>query len=398
MKILHVIPYFFLSWAGGSPVELVQNMSKGLVERGHEVTIYTTDSHNKDSKSKNVSDSKVISGVKVCEFRSFGGALMRGLPFYLSPAIIPALARQTASFDIIHLHEFRTFQNIVAHHYARKFHVPYVLQPHGSLPTTMGKHLLKRTFDELWGYHLLKDAARLIAVSEMEAEQYANMGVSSSRVETIPHGLDPALFDKLPARGRFRRRRGLDNQRIVLYLGRLHPVKGLDLLARAFAELTKSTRSVALVIAGPDAGCLSPLKKLVADLGVSNEVLFTGPIYGQEKLEAYVDADVYVLPSYYEIFSMTVLEACACGTPVVVTDRCGLADALDGHAGIVSPCDEKQLAEAILRILSDEKLCRQLGEGGKRLVRERFSLAEMTGRLERAYRETLLQPDWVRRR
>lgn len=368
-------------------MELVQNMSRGLLERGHEVTIFTTDSHNKPRGSKNVPEPSAIRGIKVHEFRSLGGGTMRGLPFHLSPGIVPALATQTANYDIIHLHEYRTFQNIVVHHYARKFRVPYVLQAHGSLPTTIGRQVLKQRYDELWGCTLLKDAARVIAVSKTEAEQYANAGVSEDRVETIPHGLNLRVFDNLPAKGRFRRKHALDDQKIILYLGRLHQLKGLDLLAKAFAELTESTRSVTLAVAGPDAGYLTPLKKLVADLGVSNKVVFCGPIYGQQKLEAYVDADVYVLPSYYEIFSMTVLEACACGTPVVVTDRCGLANAVDGHAGVVSPCDEKQLAEAILRILSDERLGRQLGEGGKQLVRERYSLEEMTKQLERVYQE-----------
>jgi len=385
MKVLQVIPYFFVSWAGGGPVELILNMSKGLVQRGHQVIIYTTDSFSKLRKSKSFDDAPAIPGIDVFEFRSLGGGLMGGSSLHLSPSIIPALAKQTASFDIIHLHEYRTFQNIVAHHYARKFDVPYVLQAHGSLPTTLGKKYLKQTFDNLWGYRLLNDAARLIAVSRMEAEQYRAIGVKGGRVETVPHGLDLSVFDKLPARGRFRQRHGLDNRRIILSLGRLHRIKGLDLLVRAFAELTKSTGNVRLVIAGPDAGYLPFLKKLVADLGVRKKILFTGPIYGQQKLEAYVDADVYVLPSYYEIFSVTVLEACACGTPVVVTDRCGLADVIEGHAGVVAPCDEKRLASAILSILSDDEFGKQLSTGGRRLVREGFSLAEMAENLERVY-------------
>jgi glycosyltransferase involved in cell wall biosynthesis len=251
----------------------------------------------------------------------------------------------------------------------------------------LGKQGLKQTYDELWGYALLKDAARVIAVSRMEAEQYVGSGVNGGKVETIPHGLDLSAFDKLPARGAFRRRHGLEDQRIILYLGRVHRIKGLDLLVRAFRELTKSTGSLRLVIAGPDAGYLSTLKKLVADLGVSTKVLFTGPIYGQQKLEAYVDADVYVLPSYYEIFSITVLEACACGTPVVVTDTCGLADVVDGRGGVVAPCDEKRLADAVLTILSDDGLRKQLGDGGKRLVREGFGLVRMATDLERVYEQ-----------
>lgn len=385
MRILQVIPYFYLSWAGGGPVELVHNMSRGLIERGHEVTIYTTDVFNKPLGSGKLYDSTELDGIKVCEFRHLGGGLTRGLPFYFSPAIIPALAKETANFDIVHLHEYRTFQNVVAHHYAQKFRVPYVLQAHGSLPITLGKQLLKQIYDGFWGYALLKGAARLIAVSEMEAQQYEDAGMGRERIETIPNGLDLSPFQNLPSRGGFRRRHGLDDEGIVLYVGRLHQIKGLDLLARSFAELAQSTDNVRLVIVGPDAGYSSTLKKLVADLGISDRVLFTGPLYGQEKLEAYVDADVYVLPSYYEIFSMTLLEACACGTPVVVTDRCALADVVDGQAGLVTPCDEKRLAKEVSHILGDDSLSKQLGAGGRQLVQQRYGLAKMAERLESVY-------------
>ncbi|GAI33437.1 unnamed protein product, partial [marine sediment metagenome] len=87
-----------------------------------------------------------------------------------------------------------------------------------------------------------------------------------------------------------------------------------------------------LVFVGPDDGYLPALKKLVKELMIEEKVLFTGPLFGKEKLEAYVDADVYVLPSSYEIFGLTVLEACACGTPVVVTEACGLANWVDQRA------------------------------------------------------------------
>ncbi|GAJ22860.1 unnamed protein product, partial [marine sediment metagenome] len=164
-----------------------------------------------------------------------------------------------------------------------------------------------------------------------------------------------------------------DDQRIILFLGRIHKIKGLDLLAKAFADLPKPLDNIKLVIVGPDDGYLSSLKKLVTDLGINDKVLFTGPLYGQEKLKAYVDADVYVLPSFYEIFGITVLEALACGTPVIVTNRCGIADAINGQAGLVVPYDKEQLQHALLHLLGDDKMRSQFSEKGKSLVREKFN-------------------------
>lgn len=390
MKILQVIPYFFLSWAGGSPVELIYNLSKSLLDRGHQVTIYTTDALNEKRKLGYRTRILNMDGVKVCEFKSLSGKLGRRYPFHISPAMIPMMARQTATFDIIHLHEYRTFQNIVAHQYAQKRDVPYVLQAHGSLPRIMAKQKLKQVYDNLWGSRLLNDASRVIACNSMEAEQYKGMGVSEDKIEIIPYGIDLSVFDNLPKRGEFRRKYDLGSaQRIILYLGRIHKIKGLDLLAKAFTDLPKALSNIKLVIVGPDDGYLPALKKLITGLGISDKVLFTGPLYGQEKLEAYVDADVYVLPSVYEIFSVTLLEAFACGTPVIATDRCGIADVINGQAGLVVPYDKEQLQQALLHMLSDDKMRREFGEKGKLLVREKFNWEKIAEQVERVYEDIL---------
>ncbi len=391
MKILQVIPLFFLSWTGDSPaesVELISNLSKSLLHRGHQVTIYTTDAFNKRRKLGFRTEMLNLGGVRVCEFKSLGNKLGQRHNICISPAMIPTVAREIHKFDVVHLHEYRTFQNIVAHHYAKKHGVPYVLQAHGSLPRIMSKKRLKQVYDNLWGYRLLRDASRVIAVTKTEAEQYQSIGVSGDKIEIIPHGLDLSVFDNLPERGEFRAKYGLSaDQRLILYLGRIHKIKGLDLLTKAFTDLSKALSDVKLVIVGPDNGYLPSLKKLITDLEISDRVLFTGPLYGQEKLRAYVDADVYVLPSYYEIFSITVLEACACGIPVIVTDRCGLADVIDGQAGLVVPYDKEQIQHALRRMLGNDKLRREFGEKGKSLVQEKFNWGKIVEQIERVYND-----------
>jgi glycosyltransferase involved in cell wall biosynthesis len=109
-------------------------------------------------------------------------------------------------------------------------------------------------------------------------------------------------------------------------------------------------------------------------------------LYSTKRLEAYVDADVYVLPSTYEIFGITILEALACGTPVIVTDRCGIADVIDGKAGLAVPYDKDRLSDAILRMLSDDKMRQQFREKGKLLVRERYNWGKIVEQVEGLYR------------
>lgn len=388
MRILQITPTFIPSRFGG--VSLFYNLSRNLVKRGHKVVVFTTDIRDRYSRLADIEGERDIDGIKVHYFRNVSNMLATRYRLAIPRGMAEVVKREIGNFDVIHLHNVRTVQNIIVHRYARKYHIPYVLQAHGSLPRIMSKKRLKQVYDSLWGYRLLKDASRVIAVAGIEAEQYKSMGVDEDKIEIIPNGIEPSEFANLPEKGRFRGKHGLgDDLRIVLYLGRIHKIKGLDLLVSAFADLCRSLGKVRLVIAGPDDGYLSPLNKLSAGLGISNEVLLTGHLYGEEKLAAYVDADVFVLPSTYEIFGKVVLEACACGTPVIVTDRCGIASAVDGQAGLVVPYDKEQLRSALLRMLGDDKMRQEFGDRGKLLVRERFNWEKGAEQLEKVYQDVV---------
>ena len=360
-------------------------LAKTLVNKGHEVTVYTTDINERCSRIPNVEGVKDIDGIRVRYFKNISNWLA-SLRLYLPIGMIVVIKRELNNFDIIHLNEFRSFHSIIVHRYAKKYSIPYVLQARGSLPRIMTMQKLKQIYDVLWGYRLLKDASKVIALTQIEAEQYKSMGVSEGEIEVVPNGIDLVEFENLPQRGEFRKKWRINNsQKLVLFLSRIHKIKGPDLLAKAFAELSRNFSDVKLVIAGPDDGYLPTLKSLIKELKIEEKVLFTGLLYGRDKLEAYVDADVYVLPSVYEIFGRTLLESMACGTPVVVTDRCGIADVVDDKAGLVVPYDKKALGKAILEILSDEKKRWDFGERGKLLVRQQFDLSKIIEHLQNIY-------------
>lgn len=384
MKILQIIPHFYPAWAYGGPTRNVYGLAKELIKRGHSVTVYTTDALN--SKERIKRKEEVVDGIKIRRFKNLSNTLAYNHNIFFEPSMLLEARKEVSSFNIIHMHAYRTIQNIIVHHYAKKRGVPYVLQARGSVLPIFQKQWLKKIFDATWGYRILKDAAQVIALTKTEAEQYKSRGVNEDKIEIIPNGIDPSEFDNLPKKGEFRRKYGLgDDQKIILYLGRIHKIKGLDLLAKAFTELPKEIDNVKLVIAGPDDGYLSALRRLIKELHIEEKVLFTGPLYEEEKLEAYVDADIYVLPSSYEIFGITILEACACGTPVVVTDRCGIAESVDGQAGLVVPYDKEQLQHALLHMLGDDKMRLQFGEKGKLLVRQKFNWEKMAEQMEKVY-------------
>jgi len=391
LKILQVVSCFYPAWAYGGPLKVAYDVSRKLVERGHEVTVYTSDMNNGCLRTG--SRIKEVDGIQVHYFKNISPLVLKEMKQFITPEMIPVAKREIRGFDVVHLHEYRTFQNIIVQHYAKKYRVPYVLQAHGSLPRTIAKQELKWIYDVFFGNRLLRDTSKVIAVNQMEAEQYKSMGMYNEKIEIIPHGIDLAEFTDLPKRGTFRKKCGINSEeKLILYIGRLHEIKGIDILMKAYACLAKELHSTKLVITGPDDGYLSTYKELATQLGVERKILFTGPLYGRDKLEVYVDADMFVLPSRYEIFGMTILEACACAKPVVATDVCGAARGIimNGSTGfLVQPENVLELTEALRRLLTNEAESKKMGMQARERVMNMFSIQNVVVKIENLYKEIL---------
>jgi len=388
MKILQVTSFFRPSWEAGGPPRAVYEISKRLVKRGHDVTVYTTDGF---KYRLNVEKNKPVDvdGIRVYYFRNLSNYITRKwvlpIPYY-----VPIVARrELKDFDIIHIHEYRTVLTLATYSYAKKYNIPYVLQARGSILPFFAKKKLKRFFDRVWGKRILKDVSKAFALTNIEAEQYKKMDIKENKIEIVPNGIDLSEYTHLPEKGKFRRKYGIkDDEKIILYLGRIHKIKGVDLLVSTFTDLIKEINNVRLVIVGPDDGFLPILKKQIKNLDVNEEILFAGPLYRRNKLEAYVDADMFVLPSRYEAFPNTLLEAFACGLPVITTNRCGIADIVK-RAGLIVEFDRKQLKDAIFKVLSDEGLRRRFGEEGKELIKEKFKWDTIVKKIENIYLDLL---------
>ena len=374
MKILQVAQFF--SPVHGGSAEIPYQLSKELAKRGHEITIYASDYKSSQEYITSIPE------VEVCLFKSW----LNYAKFHVTPGIIKRAKKEIKQFDIIHMHNYRTFQNVVAHHYAKKYEVPYVLQARGSIPRFKTKKILKELFDIFWGYRILKDANKLIFSTKLELKKCEeDINIDKNKIEIVPNGIDLSEYSNLPEKGEFRRKyRIKDDEKMILYLGRIDEIKGINLLVEAFSDLRKELDDVKLVIAGPDDGFLSTLKRQIEDLNIGDKVLFTGPLFKKDKLRVYVDADIFVLPSKYESFGNVAMEACACGTPVIVTDRCGIAEFVD-KAGYVVEYDKDRLRNALFKILSDEELRRRFGEEGRKLVREYFNWNNIIRKIEEVY-------------
>jgi glycosyltransferase involved in cell wall biosynthesis len=383
LRILQVVD--FLSPAYGGPGQVVDQISKELVRRGHEVVIYATDSF--DNRKRQKENHLETGGVRIHYFRNVSNSLAwHRLCF--SPGVVSQVRGEIQDFDIIHLQDFRNFLNIVTYWYAKRNRIPYILQAHGSINTFFQKGGMKTAYDKIWGRRILENASRFVALTSNEAEYIKSMGIQENKITILPNGIDLAVFNQLPNRGQFRAKYGIGaEERVVLFLGRLNWIKGIDLLIKSVVNILKNSPNTKLVIAGPDDGFLPRIKELIAEFNIEESVLLTGPLYGSAKMAAYVDADLYVLPSFYESFSITTFEASACGIPVIVSDKCGIADIVRGRLGLVVPCDEIHLSKAISYLLNDGEKRLEFGAEGEKLIRHKYCWPKIVSDLESIYEE-----------
>jgi glycosyltransferase involved in cell wall biosynthesis len=387
VNILQVIPYFPPAYAFGGSVRVCYATSKELVRRGHSVTVYTSDAL--DSTSRMKVENQNVDGIDVHYFRNISLSLVRSSNLFIVRGLLREAASDVSSFDVIHLHEYTTYHNIVVHRFAKKHRVPYVFQAHGTLPK-IGRVTRKRLFDILFGHRLLQDMAKGVALNRWEANHYMEAGVNGDKIAIIPSGIDLSEYAKLPSKGSFRRKVGINSEdKIVLYLGRIHWIKGVDVLVKAFAEVARKLDNVKLALVGPDDGYLNELQAMISALKIDDKVLIVGPLYLSDKIEAYVDADVYVLPSRFEAFPIGMLEAYACGKPVITSAVGGMKDlVVDGVTGLlIGPEDSEQLAEAMLSLLNDHERAEELGESASGFVSKNFRIEESAIKLEQLYYE-----------
>lgn len=357
MKILQVTNFFKPSFEAGGVARSAFSLSKYLSKNGHEITVYTT---NRSLYDTHVETNKKVflDGIEVYYFENLRKYLgnIPPLPYYS-----PFVARdQIKKFDVIHIHEHRTLLATVVCYYAIKYGIPYVIQPRGSIPKSI-KSRQKSLFDCFFGESIISNAKHVIASSKIESEQYKDVfpKLNDKLISHIPNGIDFEIYKHLPKEGNFKEKHSVDsNCRIVLFLSRIHERKGADILIEAFKIVKNIYENVILIIAGPDDGYLDTLKVLVNELNLNEDILFTGPLFGNDKLEAYIDSDVFVLPSKdrYESFGNVALEACACGTPVVITKNCGVSEWITNKVGYVVECNANNIAESILLILNNKHI------------------------------------------
>jgi glycosyltransferase involved in cell wall biosynthesis len=268
-----------------------------------------------------------------------------------------------------------------------------VIEPMGMYRPIDRSIVMKKMWHRSIGGVFWRNAARVIATSELEQEELVEAGVPEAKIAIRYNGIDSDLRTTAYPRGRFRSKWGMsDEEPLILFLSRLIPRKGADLLIEAFAMA--SPLSGRLVIAGPEGepGYRARLEACARNSGVGARVRFTGPVYGEEKNSLFADADIFALPSQYENFANVAAEAIAHSVPVIITPFCGICSLVDGRAGLVVVPEREALAVALKQLLHDESLYARLKEGCRE-VTSQLSWDRLTEQMEGYYKAVLAGSD-----
>ncbi|WP_407423118.1 glycosyltransferase [Methanobrevibacter sp.] len=370
MNILHIVPSFAPCFSAGGVVNASYQIAKKQVEKGHDVCVYTTDGCQERLKFKD-NYNVDVDGIKVFYFKNISNIVKNRLTIDTPISSISYLKKTIANFDIIHIHEHRHSLAVAAHRYAIKNNIPYVLQAHGSVLPFFQKEKLKEIFDEIEGFDILYNASKVFALTEVEKQQYLKMGVSQPKIEIVPLGINLEEYKTLPQKGKFKSKYGInESEKLIMFLGRIHEIKGLDLLIKSFNKISKE--NVKLAIIGRDYGFLNEIQTLIKQFNIEDKVIFPGVLTGDAKKEALVDCDIFVMPSRYESFTTSGLEAMACCKPLILTKNNHIHDWVENRAGLTCEFNEEELANCFEILLNDEMLCKKFGISGRTLIETKY--------------------------
>lgn len=379
MRVLHVIPSMSPK-LGGAPAA-VRGLTLALARQGVRCEIVTTRGPVAGT------DALPVPGVPVHRFDTeFPAPFWPGFSRKLG-AFLDAEARR---FDLVHSHQTLSYSTYAAFRAARNHALPYVLSLRGELAEECLRHKRYRK----WIYRqvllngIVRSADALHIVSRAEASHAAVLGYHTPTF-LVPNGIfldeavPPATVDLTVEYPR------LAGKRVILFIGRLHWVKGLDVLARSFAMVAGEFPDSVLLVVGPDEGARGTMESILRSNGVLEQAVFTGLLTGDHKRAAFQCADLLVMPSYSEGFSNAILEALGASLPVVISDRCNLPEVAEHGAGFVVPSNDMAVCEAIGKLLSDDGLGARMGHNGRNLVTERYTWQSSAASMVDRYRSLL---------
>ncbi|WP_317231536.1 glycosyltransferase [Clavibacter capsici] len=366
LRIAHVLPYVSADGAFGGPVAVAVEQCRELARQGHRVALLAG------------WDGRVDLRVEGVDVRLFRARPIPGLGFsgLLSPALARALRQHAREFDVIHLHLGRHLIALSAADICRRAGVPYVLQTHGMVIEDPRPRA--RLLDAACVRRLLGDARAVLALTEAESDALSAVSRGGATVVRVRNGVSSGTIT-----------RDQDPSRLpeVLFLARLHPRKRVLAFAETAALLHERGVAARFAVVGPDEGDRQALLEFI-DRRPGVPLSYEGSIAPGHSAVRLAAADAYVLPSVREVFPMTVLESMSVGTPVVLTQDCGIsAELRDAGAALVTDGTPAGMADAVAGILESRTLRESLLAGMRKSLAEDFGIAAVATTLIEIYSE-----------
>jgi glycosyltransferase involved in cell wall biosynthesis len=385
MKIAQLNVYFYPKMVGGAEW-YVYNISRYLAKKGHEVHVFTVDRY--EGKKIGPSEEEIecvkIHRLPLWMDLTYRIKVWKGLKKLLS----------AYDFDVIHTYDYGQPHSRTAVKVAKGKNKPLALtvfDVHSMIPRPFYKDFAMKIFDNHLAGYVLKNATKILVRAPNLIEALVKFGANREKICVTPSGIiDEALE---PADGKaFTEKFSIKGKPIILYLGRLHPMKGPQFIVKAAPQILKKYPKAVFVFVGSEQNDYKEkLIKLSQQLGVEKSLLFTGPIHDFEtKMQAYAAADIFVMPSGYEGTSQAIFEAMAQAKPIAATNRGGIPFQVEHEkeALLFEYGDENALASAVLALLEDHQRALLLGKNAKEKVKK-FTYSTLVNQLEGIYEEMI---------
>ena len=383
MKILHSFILFSIEIGGGTS-DFIYKICKAQVKAGLKPTVLS---------GSYAFDQFLADTLDQVDFHVERTWLYKQ-GFSLMPWLIPWCRNNLQQYDIVHMHAYRTFQNVVLYYYCKKYNIPYVMDAHGSVPYFTKKKFIKKIFDKFIGKFILKNANVLLAETEVGVDEYINLDktINKNKIVILSPPFDTDEYLQLPKKGNFRKKYNISlDEKVISFLGRVHYIKGNDFLIKGFAEFVKRNQNSKLVIIGPDDGHMVECKEIVKNLDIKDKVIFTGFLGGEYKNSALVDSDIVVQLSRQEQGAWAPLEAVLCETPIVVTGHTGTGEDIKRlNAGYLVDFDDVNgLCDIFINIFDDYDLAMNKTLKAKQYIEQHLSFNSRVGEYTDIYNNSI---------
>lgn len=388
LKIAQITPYYYPSIGGVQGV--VQYLSEELVKMGHIVDVLTPKRDHKGRPKMDRPSKEVINGVTILRFNSIVN--LGHMSF--APGLYSHLIWK--KYDVVHYHNYRHPHCEIASFIGKRKNSVTVLHGHGpffeSGEISNLKQEIYNFYDRIALKTVFKKSDIIIALNNYEAQRYIKIGVPENKIKVIPNAAESGCF--LPVESeQFFSKYNLTGKKIILFIGILNSFKRPDLLVEALPKIIEKIPDAHLVLVGPDGGQLEKVKESASKFCVEKYYSWIGPLYGLEKQQALNAAKVFVLPSDWDAYPLVLMEALARGLPCIATDTRGPIDIIEHEKTgfIVKKRDVNDLADKIIKILSDDNLYNNFSKNARETALKRYKADAITKEIEKIYLEKINQ-------